>query len=62
MPIYEYQCETCQKQVELLISADETPVCPKCDGTKLTKQFSVTAAPKAQSGQSRMPMMPSGGG
>ncbi len=59
MPIYEYQCESCSKQVELLIRGDESPECPECGGKKLHKQFSV---PAAHSGNgSSLPVMPPGG-
>ena len=63
MPIYEYQCQSCKKQLELLVRSHETPECPECGSVELSKQFSVPAAPKASGGgSSSMPIMPSGGG
>ncbi|MHC4986049.1 MAG: FmdB family zinc ribbon protein [Planctomycetota bacterium] len=45
MPVYEYECESCQKQFELLIrSAGEKPVCPHCQSKKLSRLFSTFAA------------------
>lgn len=44
MPIYEYSCEGCAHDFELLIRGDERPECPTCGGRKLTKRFSVPAA------------------
>ena len=60
MPIYEYTCESCKQQVELLIRADDTPQCPECGSEKLEKQFSVPAAHSGSGGG--LPVMPSGGG
>ena len=45
MPIYEYACQSCGHEFELLIRGSETPHCPECDNAKsLTKRFSVPAA------------------
>jgi putative FmdB family regulatory protein len=44
MPLYEYHCDDCQADVELLIRGTDQPVCPTCGGTRLAKQFSVPAA------------------
>jgi putative FmdB family regulatory protein len=43
MPIYEYRCEDCRRQVSLLvlrISNPETPHCPRCGGEHLTRLLS----------------------
>ena len=42
MPIYEYQCETCEKCFEKLVFAGDTePVeCPDCGGRQVNKQMS----------------------
>jgi putative FmdB family regulatory protein len=45
MPIYEYMCQECQSQAELLVQGSEQPECPKCGSAKLTKLLSVVAAP-----------------
>lgn len=45
MPIYEYHCEKCGKDSELLVrNSEEHPTCPDCGSVKLTKKFSVFAA------------------
>lgn len=44
MPLYEYLCQNCNKQVELLVQGEERPVCPECSGDRLTKLLSVVAA------------------
>lgn len=52
MPIYEYHCEKCGKDSELLVrSSEEKPVCPDCGSAKLTKQFSVFAAAGKPAGE-----------
>ncbi len=62
MPIYEYQCKSCDQHVELLIRGEETPECPSCGSLKLLKQFSVPAAHSGGASSGSLPMMPSGGG
>ena len=58
MPLFDYQCEDCQAEVELLIRGDERPECPECHSKKMQKQLSAPAAHMVSSGG--MPMM--GGG
>ena len=43
MPIFEYHCEDCSRQFELLVRSDEHPVCPACQSVKLEKLMSVSA-------------------
>lgn len=53
MPLYEYHCKTCAKDVEVLLTRrDETPECPDCGGQRLDRQLSVPAAPAVTSGAS----------
>ncbi len=61
MPIYEYQCEDCKNEIELLVRGDETPECSSCGSANLSKKFSVPAAHSGNSASS-LPMMPPGGG
>lgn len=44
MPLYEYQCEACGEELELLVRPGEEPACTACGSPKLVKQFSVPAA------------------
>ncbi len=62
MPIYEYTCQGCQLDFELLVRGHEIPACPQCSGQSLVKRMSLTAAPA--SGKSTLPIcgpQPSGG-
>jgi len=45
MPIYEYQCESCQHQLESLQKISDEPlrVCPECGRTALKKKVSAAA-------------------
>jgi len=47
MPIYEYLCRDCGQEFELLVRGQETPVCPSCGHTRLTRHWSVPAAHSA---------------
>jgi putative FmdB family regulatory protein len=41
MPLYEYHCDDCAKEFELLVPNSRTePDCPHCGGHKLTKLLS----------------------
>ncbi|MCA9037478.1 MAG: zinc ribbon domain-containing protein [Planctomycetaceae bacterium] len=43
MPIFEFVCEECHKESELLVSLRETPDCPHCGSKKLEKLMSTSA-------------------
>jgi len=43
VPLYEYSCQKCSREIELLVRGDKTPVCPHCRSTKLTKLLSVVS-------------------
>ena len=43
MPIYEYDCNKCNKRFEHLQRSDEKAVCPNCGSKSSTKVFSVFA-------------------
>jgi putative FmdB family regulatory protein len=49
MPIYEYSCRGCGHEFEWLTRADETPQCPECGKTDLSRSFSAPAAHTAGS-------------
>jgi len=44
MPIYEYQCSTCQHQLEAFQSLHDAPLkdCPECGKATLTKLISAS--------------------
>lgn len=50
MPLYEYSCDQCGKQIELLVRGGEQPECPHCQSTTLTKLLSVVAGHVASGG------------
>ena len=45
MPLYEYQCNACGDQFELLVRSGDKPACPHCNSDRLAKRLSVPAAP-----------------
>lgn len=47
MPLYEYECKSCNDVVELLVRSPEDPVeCPDCGDQELQRvAFSVPASP-----------------
>lgn len=55
MPIFEYACEECGHEFELLVRSDTVLECPICQSTQLEKQLSVFAT--AESGPTPMPAM-----
>lgn len=40
MPLYSFHCPDCDKDVELLVGASETPICPSCGGQKMEQLMS----------------------
>ena len=61
MPLYEFECETCNEMVEILLrSREEKATCPDCGGTKLTRLMSATAAPSTNAGKDSLPMAGNG--
>ena len=40
MPIYEFKCEKCGNEFEMLVFKDDEPTCPLCGNTKPTKKMS----------------------
>ena len=43
MPLYEYECRSCNHQFELLVRESTKLACPQCAATELSKQLSVFA-------------------
>ena len=45
MPLYEYRCEKCSQSFEELVFGSNPQVqCPKCQGSKVTRQLSTFAS------------------
>jgi putative FmdB family regulatory protein len=64
MPLYEYQCATCDAQFEVLRSmsqANSPLACPRCAHTDVRKMISRFAAVSKDSGGSHMVSGSSGG-
>ena len=61
MPLYEYQCQSCDEVVELLVRAsDDAPAppetgCPGCGEQHLQRLMSVPSAPAISAGK-QLPM------
>lgn len=65
MPIYEYICEECDSQFELIVlSKTQEIACPRCAGRKNAIQLSVFSAPNGNGASARQsgPEPSSGGG
>jgi putative FmdB family regulatory protein len=46
MPIYEYACQTCRREFELLVrNGGPAPECPECHGHALDRKLSAFAPP-----------------
>jgi putative FmdB family regulatory protein len=43
VPIFEYRCDSCHLDFERLVRPGDTPSCPSCGATTLTKQLSLPA-------------------
>lgn len=41
MPIYEYRCQACENEFELLVRKDTVVACPACEGADLEKLLSL---------------------
>ncbi len=50
MPIYEYSCNDCDNQFEVLVRGEDSPACPSCESRDLKRLLSV---PKVQSSGTR---------
>ena len=44
MPLYEYVCQTCNAEFELLVRSSDVPTCPSCGGVDLQKQVAKIAS------------------
>ncbi|MCI0332680.1 MAG: zinc ribbon domain-containing protein [Planctomycetes bacterium] len=60
MPLYEYHCEDCGRDAELLVAANAQPDCPQCGSRKLSKLLSVVASPSREGSTAGQSDRPSG--
>jgi putative FmdB family regulatory protein len=62
MPIYEFHCEKCGEDSEILVRSTDwkNSECPHCGSKKLSKKFSTFAA--AGAGEQAPAKKPGGGG
>jgi len=40
MPLHDYHCTACDRQFELLVRSADTPACPTCGTTAITRLVS----------------------
>ncbi|MCX6894373.1 MAG: zinc ribbon domain-containing protein [Verrucomicrobia bacterium] len=64
MPIYEFHCEGCEKDSEILVRSSnwKGAKCPHCGSTKLDKKFSTFASSSAGNSDAPACATPRGGG
>jgi putative FmdB family regulatory protein len=43
MPLFDFQCESCETTFEFFVRAGEKPSCPQCHGDHLQKLMSAPA-------------------
>ena len=58
MPLYEFVCDKCEKDFELLVRSvkwEGQAACPHCGSKKLQKKLSVFASSVADTGKSAPP-------
>ena len=61
MPIFEYRCNSCGSDFELLVRSDTTFACPECGDARIDKKLSVFASHLAHN-QAAAPACHSGTG
>lgn len=55
MPLYEYRCQKCGAEQEILFRSESDLVCEACGARKLEKMLSVPAAP-SMGGSKQLPV------
>jgi putative FmdB family regulatory protein len=48
MPLYEYNCRTCEHTFEALVQNGEAVECPECQGRRLERLLSLPAKPRPE--------------
>ena len=54
MPMYEYRCQECGDEFELLIRSGDAPRCPSCSGQNLERLLSMFAVNSAERSQAAL--------
>ncbi len=63
MPIYEYHCKQCEKDVEVLQrSSEEKAACPECGSKKMSRLLSVISRGRVAESDSGSCSLPTGCG
>lgn len=64
MPIYEFHCEKCERDSEILVRSTDwkTAECPHCGSKRLSKKFSTFASASGGESGSSLPSPARGGG
>ncbi|MCX7988164.1 MAG: zinc ribbon domain-containing protein [Thermodesulfovibrio sp.] len=52
MPIYEYKCNNCGENFEILVFGNKKVACPKCKSEEITKKLSSFSMKGVQKGNS----------
>ena len=62
MPLYQYKCQDCETDFEMLVNRGDEVECPKCQSKDLDKQPSMPAMPlmKDSSGCGDLSLPPCG--
>ncbi len=48
MPIYDFYCDSCQKDFEDIVIQSEMPACPHCGSDKVSKRVSAPSPLKSR--------------
>jgi putative FmdB family regulatory protein len=62
MPIFEFICDGCQEEFDVLVMGEKVASCPKCQGENLTKKLSVFSVGTRSSSPAPREMAPAGCG
>ena len=62
MPIFEYICEACQEEFDVLVMGETRASCPQCQGERLTKKLSVFSVSSKAASPAPREMAPAGCG
>jgi putative FmdB family regulatory protein len=61
MPLYEFVCQKCEREQELLVRGEEVPVCESCGSDRLTKLLSAPVAHSTGTSGGSAKSFPTGG-